>query len=193
MSDTQPPDSTITSLPAVIRLTPDAKPERAFYVARAGLGALPSGLGVIALFMAPQVLSLGFVLWAIWWPYPANARNLLIAEACTVALVGLVCLVGWLLLRRHPGFVMGVLRAPFVRITVTDRRVLWTVPWTTVPLIEIGRWRVIDGLLGAVDRRGRGNAAMVLVPGDPAADIDGNIHFDRLPDAAAFVAALRAR
>ena len=48
----------------------------------------------------------------------------------------------------------------------------------------------MGGILGAVDRRGRGNAAMMLVPGDPAADIDGNIHFDRLPDVAGFVAAL---
>jgi hypothetical protein len=30
---------------------------------------------------------------------------------------------------------------------------------------------------------------LVLVPDDPSADIDGNIHFDRLPNVAGFVAA----
>jgi len=58
------------------------------------------------------------------------------------------------------------------------------------PLMEIGRERVTGGILGVLDRRGNGPAAVMLVPGDPCADTDGNIHFDRLPDAAAFVAAL---
>jgi len=51
----------------------------------------------------------------------------------------------------------------------------------------------LGGLLGDLDHRGNGPAAVVLVPGDPYAEIDGNIHFDRLPDAAAFVAALERR
>ena len=96
-----------------------------------------------------------------------------------------------MLLRRNPGFLMGVLRAPFIRLTVTDRRVIWSMPWAKRPLMEIGRHRVIGGILGAVDHKGAGSAALVLVPGDPSADIDGNIHFDRLPAAEAFVAALR--
>lgn len=164
--------------------------ERTRYVARAGMGALPSGLGTILLFITPQLLSLGFLLWAIWWPYPSATRTLVFAWGCTTVLVGLLVLVAWLLIRRHPGFLMGVIQAPFVRITVTDRRVLWTVPWAAAPLIEIDRRRVRGALLGAVDGKGRGNAAMMLVPGDPMGDEGGHIHFDRLPQAERFVAAL---
>jgi hypothetical protein len=96
-----------------------------------------------------------------------------------------------LLLRRYPGFLLAVLRAPFVRLTVTDRRILWTLPWSRVPLMEIGRERVVGGILGQVDRRGYGNAAVILVPNDPSADIDGNIHFDRLPNVRQFLDAVR--
>ena len=178
-------------LPALRRA--EAMPERILYVARAGLGALPSGLGTVLLFMLPQFFSLTILVWAIWWPYPATAAGLARDATMTSILVALLAGVGWLLARRNRGFVLGVLRSPFISITVTDRRVLWTVPWDRRPLIDIGRGRVLGGVLGAVDRRGRGNAAMELVPGDPAADIDGHIHFDRLPDAQGFVAALGAR
>ena len=86
----------------------------------------------------------------------------------------------------------GIALAPFIRLTVTDRRILWTLPWAAEPLLEVGLLRVRGALLGEVDRRGRGNAALVLMPGDPAADDHGYIHFDRLPDAAGFVRALGA-
>ena len=82
-----------------------------------------------------------------------------------------------------------MLRAPFVRLTVTSRRIVWSLPWARAPLMEIGRERVIGGILGLLDAKGHGSAAVMLVPGDPSADIDGNIHFDRLPDAMRFVAA----
>jgi hypothetical protein len=95
-----------------------------------------------------------------------------------------------LLLRKFPGFLLAVLRSPFISISVTNRRILWTLPWMKAPLMEIGRERVLGGIVGMLDRRGNGPAALVLVPGDPSADFDGNIHFDRLPNAAAFVAAL---
>jgi hypothetical protein len=97
------------------------------------------------------------------------------------------------LARRFPGFVLAVMRAPFISLSVTDRRVLWTLPWMRQPLMEIGRERVLGGIVGLLDARGNGPAAIVLVPGDPCADIDGNIHFDRLPNAEAFVAALLER
>lgn len=183
--------ATPTNLPQVISRRLHPLPERIFYAARPGLGALPSGALTILGFFVPQLLSLGFVLWAIWWPWPQTPTLLAFAVGGTALLALLVAGVAWLLLRHNPGFAVGVMRAPFIRLTVTDRRVLWTVPWMAQPLIEIGRERVLGGILGIVDAHGRGNAAMVLVAHDPAADIDGNIHFDRLPDAAAFVEALR--
>ena len=109
----------------------------------------------------------------------------------TMVLAGFAVTIVVILLRRNPGFALGLLRAPFIRLTVTDRRVIWKLPWAAAPLLEISRERVVGGILGIVDRRGRGNAAMMLVPGDPAADVDGNIHFDRLPNVAGFVAAPR--
>jgi len=179
----------IAAVPPALRRA-ERLPERVLYVARAGLGALPSGLGMILLVAAPQGLSFWFILWAIWWPYPHTRFSLMLAWGCTATMAGLVLLVGWALARRFRGFVGAVVRAPFTRITVTDRRVLWTLPWRSAPLMEIARHRILGGLLGEVNRRGRGSAAMVLVEGDPSADIDGNIHFDRLPNAAGFVAAL---
>ena len=176
------------ALPALRRL--DRTPERLLYETRAGLGALPSGLGVMLLTVAPQILALGFLFWAIWWPTPVTRTSRIFAYGCSGLLVTLVVGVAWLLIRRYPGFVTAVIRAPFTRIRVTDQRVLWLLPWTPKPLMEIGRHRILGGLLGPVDARGRGNAAMMLVDGDPAADVDGNIHFDRLPHAARFVAAL---
>ncbi|MDB5683251.1 MAG: hypothetical protein JWM75_949 [Sphingomonas bacterium] len=164
--------------------------EEVRYVARPGLLALPSGTWTVLLFITPQIFSALFLLWAIWWPEPATMRSYLFAWAWTAVLMLLAIGVVVILLRRNPGFAMGVIRAPFIRLTVTDRRVIWSLPWAAAPLMEIDRRRVTGGILGSVDRRGRGNAAMMLVPGDPAADVDGNIHFDRLPNVTAFVAAL---
>lgn len=161
------------------------------YVARPGLRALPSGSLTVVAFAGLQSWTLTILLWAIWWPAPRSTGDWAFSLTCTAVLAGLVAGVIALLLRKYPGFVLAVLRAPFIRLTVTDRRVVWSLPWHRAPLMEIGRERVIDGILGFVDRRGHGSAALVLVPGDPSADIDGNIHFDRLPDVAAFVAAVR--
>jgi hypothetical protein len=168
----------------------DIMPEQVRYVARPGLFALPSGTLTVLLFITPQLFSAFVLLWAIWWPMPAKTSTFVFAIFWTTVMALLGFGVVWLLLRRNPGFVLGVMRAPFIRLTVTDRRVVWSLPWMSAPLMEIDRRRVIGGILGSVDRRGRGNAAMMLVPGDPSADIDGNIHFDRLPNVTAFVAAL---
>jgi hypothetical protein len=165
-------------------------PEEVRYVARPGLAALPTGTGTVLLFLSPQAFSVMVLLWAIWWPTPGNWRTFAFAMFWTSIIAALAIGVAWTLLRRHPGFVMGLLRAPFIRLTVTDRRVVWNLPWERTPLLEIDRRRVTGGILGTVDKRGRGNAAMMLVPGDPSADVDGNIHFDRLPNVARFVAAL---
>jgi hypothetical protein len=147
-------------------------PEEVRYVARPGLAALPTGTGTVLLFLSPQVFSVMVLLWAIWWPTPGNWRTFAFAMFWTSIIAALAIGVAWTLLRRHPGFVMGLL------------------PWERTPLLEIDRRRVTGGILGTVDKRGRGNAAMMLVPGDPSADVDGNIHFDRLPNVARFVAAL---
>lgn len=168
----------------------DAVPERVNYVARPGIRALPSGTFALAAFAALQAWTLTILLWAIWWPEPRSTGDWTFSLGMTGVLVLLVAGVIVLLLRKNPGFALGVIRAPFIRLTVTDRRIVWSLPWTRRPLMEIGRERVLGGILGLVDKRGAGPAAVMLVPGDPAADIDGNIHFDRLPNAAGFVAAL---
>lgn len=160
------------------------------YVARPGIRALPSGAFALTAFALLQGWTLTILLWAIWWPAPRSDGDYAFSLGATMLLVGLVGGVILLLLRRYPGFLLAVLRAPFVRLTVTDRRILWTLPWSRAPLMEIGRERIVGGILGAVDRRGAGSAAIVLVPGDPSADIDGNIHFDRLPDVRGFLSAL---
>jgi hypothetical protein len=185
--DILPPDQT---LPTLYARRVDRLPERAAYVARPGLRALPSGALVIGAFALLQSWTLTILLWAIWWPAPTSNSDYAFSVGATTLLFGAVVLVILLLLRRHPGFLMAVLRAPFVRLTVTDRRILWTMPWSRRPLMEIGRERVLGGILGTVDRRGFGSAAVVLVPGDPSADIDGNIHFDRLPNVRGFLNAL---
>ena len=167
-----------------------AYPERAIYVARPGLAALPSGTLAVLAIGGPQFFTAFFFLWAIWWPAPETRGQWIFALGGTATLGAVAIGVGWLLLRRFPGFLLAVARAPFIRLTVTDQRVLWTLPWHAAPLLEIACERVLGGIAGTVDKRGRGNAAMVLVPGDPCADVDGNIHFDRLPDVAGFVAAL---
>lgn len=181
------------NLPVLVARRLDPVLERALYVVRPGLAALPSGTLAVLGFASPQIFSAYFILWAIWWPAPETRGQWTFALSGTALVVVLAVAVIWLLLRRFPGFVLGVMRAPFIRLTVTDRRVIWSLPWHHQPLLEIGRDRVVGGILGSVDRRGRGNAAMMLVPGDPSADVDGNIHFDRLPDVAGFVAALQRR
>ena len=181
-----PPDATLP-VPYVRRL--DSIAEQTRYVARPGLRALPSGAFAIACFAGLQTWTLTVLLWAIWWPVPGDVGGWTFSLVCTAILMGLVIGVLTLLLRKYPGFLLAVLRAPFIRLTVTDRRILWSLPWASAPLMEIGRDRVLGGILGQVDRHGAGSAALVLVPGDPSADIDGNIHFDRLPDVVAFLSA----
>ncbi len=183
-----PPDA---SLPVLYVRRLDAIAERTRYVARPGIRALPSGAGTVMAFCSFQAFTLIVLLWAIWWPAPTSTSDYAFAIGGTTVLGLLVVGVFLLLLRKYPGFLRAVLRAPFISITVTDRRILWTLPWMKAPLMEIGRERVTGGILGQHDRRGNGPAALMLVPGDPSADIDGNIHFDRLPNAEAFVAALR--
>jgi len=184
----------LTNLPVpTVRRLAAAGAEQAYYVARPGLAALPSGTLAVIGFASPQIFSAYFILWAIWWPAPQTHGQWAFALSGTALMLVLAAGVVWLLLRRFPGVALGVVRAPFIRLTVTDRRVIWSLPWHHEPLLEIGRERIVGGILGHVDRRGRGNAAMVLIPGDPMGDVDGNIHFDRLPDVAGFVAALSPR
>jgi hypothetical protein len=185
--DILPPEPGLPT-PFMRRLTPQAEEVR--YVARPGLRALPSGALAVAAFGSLQAWTLTILLWAVWWPFPLGFSDWAFSIGVTAILAALVLGVIVLLLRKYPGFAMAVIRAPFIRLTVTDRRILWTVPWGRVPLMEIGRERVMGGIVGSTDRRGAGPAAVMLVPGDPAADIDGNIHFDRLPDVAGFVLAL---
>jgi hypothetical protein len=163
--------------------------ETILYMARPGLNALPSGTLPVCAFAGLQVWTLTILLWAIWWPAPLGLADYVFSITTTSILLGLVLGVMWLLLRKYPGFVMAIARAPFISVTVTDRRVVWTLPWRNAPLMEIGRDRVLAGLLGETNDKGHGSAALVLIPGDPSADIDGNIHFDRLPNVAGFVAA----
>ncbi|WP_380872898.1 hypothetical protein ACFB49_37940 [Sphingomonas sp. DBB INV C78] len=177
-------------LPVAYMRRLDPIPERSLYVARPGLRAMPSGSLIMAGCFMLQLWTLSFLLWAMWWPTPQTPRLLAFAIGGTVTIALLVLLVALLLMRRFPGFVLGVARAPFIRLTVTDRRVVWSLPWHRHPLMEIGRERILGGILGAVDGKGRGNAAMILIHGDPAADVDGNIHFDHLPQVEQFVAAL---
>ncbi|MBW8744208.1 MAG: hypothetical protein JF628_07660 [Sphingomonas sp.] len=185
--DMAPPDTGLP-IPYVRRL--DAIAEQTFYVARPGIRAIPSGAGTVTVFVGLQAFTLIGFLWAIWWPQPSSTSDYIFAISATSVLAALVLLIIGVLMRRYPGFVLAVLRSPFICLKVTNRRLLWTLPWMKEPLIEIGRDRILGGLLGNLDHRGNGPAAVVLVPGDPYAEIDGNIHFDRLPDAAAFVAAL---
>ena len=179
-----------TNLPQIYMRRIDPIPERPLYIARPGLRAMPSGSLIMAGCFMLQLWTLSFLIWAMWWPAPQTPKLLAFAIGGTVTMALLVLLVAVLLMRRFPGFVLGVARAPFIRLTVTDRRVVWSLPWHRYPLMEIGRERILGGRLGTVDGRGRGNAAMILIHGDPAADVDGNIHFDHLPDVEQFVAAL---
>ena len=182
--------SPTANLPIPFFRRPELIPERTFYTARPGILALPSGAGSVVFFVGLQAFTIIGFLFAIWWPAPSSTGDYVFAISTTSVLALLVILVFWLMLRRFPGFLLAVLRSPFISVSVTDRRLIWTLPWMKAPLMEIGRERVMGALTGVLDRRGNGPAAVILVPGDPCADVDGNIHFDRLPDAAAFVSAL---
>lgn len=183
-----PPDANLPTLYAR-RLHPIV--EQTYYVARPGIRAIPSGAGAVALFGSLQGFTLIVLLWSIWWPAPSSQGDWIFSIGCSAVLGLLVIGVFVLLMRKYPGFLLAILRTPFISLRVTDRRILWTLPWAKAPLMEIGRERVMGGILGTLDSKGNGSAAMMLVPGDPSADFDGNIHFDRLPNAAAFVAALQ--
>ena len=182
------PSSANLPVPFFRRL--DVIPERTLYTARPGILAVPSGAGSVVFFIGLQCLTLIGFLYAIWWPAPSGPHDWEFAISATSILAALIIANFWLMLRRFPGFLLAVLRSPFISISVTDRRLLWTLPWMKGPLMEIGRDRITGALTGALDRKGNGPAAVILIPGDPCADFDGNIHFDRLPDAAAFVSAL---
>jgi hypothetical protein len=175
-------------IPYVRRLTSLAEQTR--YVARPGLRALPSGSLTVGAFVGMQLTSLVILLWAVWWPEPTSRGDWIFCIGVSAAMLALIVIVTALLLRRHPGFLLAVLRAPFIRLTVTDRRIVWSLPWDKAPLMEIGRERVLGGILGSLDRWGAGSAAVMLVPGDPCADIDGALHFDRLPNVTGFLEAL---
>lgn len=164
--------------------------ETTLYVARPGLAALPEGAGLAIGFAIPQALMCCAFLWIIWFPWPASGRVLAFDIALSVLLTGLGGALFWKIARGHGAFAAGILRAPFVRLEVTDRRVVWSVPWSATPLMELDAERIMGGILGEADRHGRGTAAIMLVPGDPAGDFEHRIHLDRLPDVAGFVAAL---
>lgn len=179
-------DAMQANLPAF----PKAPDEAIRYMARPGLAALPSGTFQVGMFVLMQGFVLVIFIWAIWWPFPKSTHDWLFAILGTSLLMGLALGVLYALLRMGRGLLRGIAMAPFIRVTVTDRRVLWSLPWAREPLLEVGLARVRGAMLGEVDRRGRGAAAMLLMPGDPAADDHGYIHFDRLPRAEQFVAAL---
>jgi len=181
-----------TQLPVPLTRRLEAIPERTLYAARPGLLALPTGTFTVLAFISPQIVSAIIILWVVWWPVPQTAGMLAFALGCTALFAALFTLILTIVARRHPGYALGLLRAPFIRLSVTDRRVLWSVPWMAQPLMEIDRRRVLGGELGSVDARGRGHAIMMLKPHGPAG-ADDTIHFDRLPNAAAFVEALDRR
>ncbi len=164
--------------------------ETTLYVARPGIGALPEGAGLAVGFAIPQALMCCAFLWIIWFPWPTTEQAMGFDIGMTILLSALGLGLFWRIARGNGDIAIAILRAPFVRLTVTDRRVLWTVPWRGSPLLELDASRITGGILGDADERGRGTAAIMLVPGDPAGDYENRIHLDRLPDVAAFVAAL---
>ena len=178
-------------LPVPFMRRADRVAETTRYVARPGLRAIPSGAGAVLTFGSLQFFPIVILLWTIWWPKPSSTSDYAFSIGCSIGLAVLVIGVFAALLHRYPGFLLAIMRAPFISIVVTDRRLLWTLPWMRGPLMEIGHERILGAVIGQLDRSGSGPAAIMLVPGDPCADIDGNIHFDRLPDATAFVEALR--
>ena len=167
-----------------------AGPEQVIYTARPGLKALPESLTTMSGFAALGGFPVFFFLWAVWWPYPTTLGTWTFAVVLTAPIAGLSVAVFWLLFGRKPGQVVNWLIAPFMRITVTDRRVMWTLPWRRRPLYEIEGERVRGGLLGDAEPTGEGAAAIILHPDDPAGDRQGLVHFDRLPQVARFVDAL---
>ncbi|MBU3078131.1 hypothetical protein [Sphingomonas quercus] len=182
-------------LPAVRATTAERRyavrtPEEVAYARRPGLGALPEGGGAVLGFAGLQLVPIGVLLWAIWWPAPRTTSGELFAIGCTVLIAVLALTVLWFLVRQRMEFIRQLFLIPFIRLTVTDRRVMWTLPWRAEPLLEIDGMRVRGGLLGEPSPRGWAPAAILLFPGDPAGDEHGMIHFDRLPDAARFVDAL---
>ncbi|MET0268915.1 MAG: hypothetical protein ABW173_00685 [Sphingomonas sp.] len=168
----------------------ESREERVLFVARPGLGALPEGAGMGLALAVPQALMCAAFLWIIWFPWPRTEAALAFDTAMTLLLCALGGGLFWKIARGQGAVAAGIARAPFVRITVTDRRVRWTVPWSARPLLEVEAHRILGGILGDTNARGRGTAAIMLVPGDPAGDFENRIHLDRVPDAAGFVAAL---
>lgn len=164
--------------------------ETTLYVARPGLGALPEGAGIAIGFAIPQGLMCAAFLWAIWYPWPHSLSMWVFDITLSLLLTGLGAGLFWKIARGNGAIAAGIVRAPFVRLTVTDRRLVWSVPWSATPLMELEASRILGGILGDTDRKGRGTAAIILVPGDPSGDYEDRIHLDRLPDAAGFVAAL---
>lgn len=164
--------------------------ETTLYVARPGIGALPEGAGIAIAFAIPQALMCCAFLWIIWFPWPSTERAFGFNIGMTLLLTALGGALAWKIAKGNGHVAIGIVRAPFVRLTVTDQRVVWTVPWSARPLLELDATRILGGILGDADIRGRGNAAIMLVPGDPAGDFENRIHLDRLPDVAGFVAAL---
>ena len=150
----------------------------------------PKGPGIAIAFAIPQLMMCCAFLWIIWFPWPRTEQALGFDIAVTLLLTALGGAIFWRITRGQGHVAIGILRAPFVRLTVTDQRVLWTVPWRTVPLLELSAERIMGGILGDATPGGRGTAAIMLVPGDPAGDYENRIHLDRLPDVAGFVAAL---
>lgn len=179
-----------SSLPAIVRQRAEPLPETVRYTARPGLGALPEGGGAMLGFACLQTVPIVTFLWAVWWPWPTTPATMAFASLVTAAIALLSAFVFWMLFGRRPRQVRGLALAPFIRLTVTDRRVLWTLPWRRAPLFEIGARRVRGGLLGETNPRGSGAAALMLWPGDPAGDDHGLVHFDRLPQVGDFVDAL---
>jgi hypothetical protein len=173
-------------VPAVVRPASEA----IRYSARPGLAALPESLTTMLGFAGLGIFPVFVFLWAVWWPYPTTRGTWAFAIGMTAAIAALSLTVFWLLFGRRPAQIANWLLAPFMRITVTDRRVMWTLPWRRRPLYEIEAARVRGGLLGDADASGVGAAAIMLFPGDPAGDGHGLVHFDRLPQVASFVDAL---
>lgn len=169
---------------------PRTVPEAVRYTARPGLAALPESMTTMLGFAALGMFPIFVFLWAVWWPYPSTPTMWAFAIGMTLLIAGIGIAVFWSLFGRRPAQILNWLLAPFMRITVTSHRVLWTLPWRRRPLFEIAGARVRGGLLGEADRAGVGAAAIMLYPGDPAGDAQGLVHFDRLPDVAGFVDAL---
>ena len=168
-------------------------PEVVLYARRPGLGALPEGGSAVLGFAGLACFPIGILLWAVWWPAPTTWFGEVFAVGCTVLILGLALLVLILLIRPRGEALAQLAFVPFIRLVVTDRRVMWTLPWRRAPLFQIEASRVRGGLIGRHEPSRRGGwapAAIVLWPGDPAGDEQGLVHFDRLPDAAGFVDAL---